>query len=260
MNLPDAPFLELSFYFADKPETVALADFLHVTTRLGGQFTGEIAVHLGGELRDQPFAAITDQLLEARAIHDLKEVVQQLAAPQQRVVQVSMTDVVGVFADAPEIVTYITISPTAMNVDHHPIAIWTEGWLFSGPLDFVAEHRAEAKQAGHRVYQRFRQLVEILSPTYATIGVEQSLPCLTDLRMKPTAYVFTDFFVNANFLGASALAQIHEWYLDAYTEQFANGLYVSSTGYFNPVHKNVEGAAIFEVSQKVGTLIALHPV
>lgn len=255
MNLPNGPFLELSFYFVDRPETAALADFIYLLVELGGECTGEIAVHVGEGIRDQPFTWITEPILEKRPIADLNDLVQQFAAPNQKVIQVYMNNATGIFSDLSEILTYLSISPSATQQDHHPLSIWTEGWMFSGPPDFLAEHAEYATQVGYQIYQRFRTLVERLSPSYAAIMIEQALPCLTDLRDNSSYYLFSYFFVNSSFVGEQHLKQIQEIYGGAYLEQLSNGLYVSSYEYFNPEHKSLPLALVLENSTKLAKLI-----
>ena len=256
MNLPDAPFLELGFYFADKPETVALADLLHLLTTLGGECTGEIAVHLGDGIRDKLFASITEQLMEERAVADLNDLVRQIAAPNQRIIQIGMHNATGISPDLPEIVTYLSISSVAMPKDRHPLAIWTEGWMFSGPPSFLEEHSEDANRVGQQVYQRFCWLVEALNPAYATITIERSLECPVDLRNETASYVFTDFFVRSEFLDASKLKLVRETCAEAYVEQLTNGLYISSNGYFNPAHISVESTIMLGNSIQVAKLLA----
>ncbi len=256
MKLPDPPFLELNFYFADLPETDAFSRLIKALVGMGAQFTGEGYAHRGMDMRDTPFAAITDEHFESISIAGSTDLEQCLADPNSRLLQVYMYDATGVVHANAEIVTYLSVSPEAALTDRHPLAIWTEGWLFSGPLAFRKQYMKRAEEVGRQIYQRFRSLVEILHPTYAAITCEWSLECLTDLRRDPRSYAFRDFFISRTYFGTPKLTRIQSLLSGAYIEPVGDGLYISGTKEMNPELRSLERRYAQEQSIEIAKLIA----
>lgn len=116
---PSAPFLELSFYFAELSETTALEHFVAVLSALGAQFAGTGYAHIGPSIQCQPFASIHDEPLEFVALDDAATLTRYLVDPNVRLIQVYMTGATGLVGTAPEILTYLSISPEASREDHH---------------------------------------------------------------------------------------------------------------------------------------------
>lgn len=253
MRQPDAPFLELSFYFADRPEVEALTQLIAAIADLGGRFTGHSLIQRGAQIRDRPFASITSEPREIAAVADIADVMRYMADPNVRLLQVSMAGTSGTTQDVAEIVTLLSISPEAAHADHHPLAVWTDGWLFSGEIS--SKHQSQARATGLQAYQRFKEVVRIVRPSYAAITVEYGLECPTDLRRDPRSAAFLDFYVSQLYLGALAFARIQGLFADAYSESMGDGKYISSSEVFNPQGRKLDIRSALENSSVVAQII-----
>lgn len=238
IRLPEPPYLELSFYFAERDEAKSFYGLVEMLARLGATFAGGGIAHRGQSIRNQPFSSIHDLPQEPVALYSLADVTQCLRQPDVRLVQVFMEGASGVAPKLSEIVGYESISEEAARQDHHPVAIWTEGTLFSGPAG--EEFDAATKEVGFRLYERFRRLVEGLRPSYATITLEYDLECPADLKRDPRSLAFRDFYISGEYIGADALKTIATLFREAYIETLAEGLYVSCTAEFNPAHRGLD--------------------
>lgn len=252
MKRPDPPYLGLNFYFARADEADAFSSLFKTLLRLGAQFCGEATLRRGDGIRGEPFAAITDSPLPQTVTLDNATLLQLLADPDVRVIQVLMEGAIGTPPDATEILSYTSISPQASNTDQHPLAIWSEGELFSGPF----KHTRRTQLEGRRVYERFRDLVAASRPDYAAITNEMGLECPTDLRRDPRSYAFKDFYVSEDFLGRAKLVKLHEWFQDAYREELADGVYISCNRAFNPNEMELESEEAQWRSLRVAKLIS----
>lgn len=246
MKHPVAPFLETNFYFADIPDEIAFMHVLRALASVGARFTGHGTVRCG---------VGTDHVREEFAtINSLQDADACVAAGNRHLVQVSMADASAAQRGGGEIVAFQSISEEAAVTDHHPIAIWSSGPLFSGPLD--KRERRERRQLGAKMYRRFLDLIRKLEPSYAAFTVESPLECPTDLRRDPRSYAFNDFYVDANFLGASRTERVLALFPDAYREPVAKGWYISCWGDFNPKHIQVDRTANGSASSAVAAIIA----
>jgi hypothetical protein len=236
-NRPDPPFLELGFYFADTPEADAFARLVETLIALGATLTGSGSAHRGSGIRGKSFASVTDKHLPEPVTVDALSLTQVLTDPDIRVVEVAMKDSIGIAQNAPELVSYVNISPEAARTDRHPLAVITEGEVFCGTL---REHFARRRhEAGTAVYSRFRELVLALDPAYASITVEWPLECPTDLRRDSRSGAFRDFFVGGSYLASEELGLLQELFSGAFVEPLANGLYISSSEDFNPERRSL---------------------
>ncbi|MBA3943778.1 MAG: hypothetical protein H0X37_04365 [Herpetosiphonaceae bacterium] len=254
MRQPDPPFLELSFYFADRTGREAFTQLVTTLVGFGATFTGEGKAHKGVGLRDQPFGSLSDELREPLPLENSEALTRWTSDPNTRLLQVSMGGATGAIADVAEIVTYESISDEAASVDHHPVAIWTEGELFSGT--FPKTHAGQARKVGQQTYERFRLLVEALAPAYAAITTEYGLECPEDLRRDARSYAFQDFFVSRSYLGANKVAKIQNLFAEAYAEPVGDGIYISCHRFFNPEGKDSEAKYGSGQSGEVARLIA----
>jgi len=248
LRKPLPPFLEIGFYHHELAETNAFARLVSASVELGAKYGGEGRAHLGKDINGKPFADTHEELLETLTITNADEFSSYLNASDVRLVQVYMENVTTLSDNATEIITYLSISPDAMRLDHHPIAIWAGGELLSG------KGSKRGTMIGHRVCRRFLQLVELLKPDYASITIEYGLECPVDLRHDPRSHAFTDFFISGDYMGIDNLSTVHDIFRGAYIQSLANGLYVSCTRNFNP-----QGIALewTDATRRSGTLAKL---
>jgi len=132
------------------------------------------------------------------------------------------------------------ITPEAAKNDWCPIAIWTEGEIFCWP-EPTKKQRLAARSTGKAVAKKFLQICDALNPDYASINVEYGLQCLTDLKANPSSCAFKDFYLRRNFVGSQKLERILNCCAGSYRKDLEDGIYISSSGDFNPAKINVDG-------------------
>lgn len=254
---PDPPLLGCSFYFPGISDADALALLVEGLVRSGARFRGEVLALRAQGARSQLFASPTD-LLSAdngvgRIALDLPGLRHYLTDPNVLLLRIGVAGAIGLAQH--EVATYSFILPESVGVDTHPLVLWSEGGVFSGPDRRVTK---AARKAGRKVYDRFLSLVKILSPAYAAITVEYSLECPMDLRLDSRSYAFRDFFIDGAYIGKSKLGLVRAMFedVDAYVEVVGDGLYVSCFGAFNPANKDVTGSIAIAKSITVAKLIA----
>jgi len=232
MKQLNPPILGLNFYFPNLLEADAFMHLAITLLNLGATFTGDASVHHEANIRSKSFASITDNPLPEDIKLDTSNLRQILLEPNHRVIQIKMRNASGIQTETDEVITYLSISPSASQRDRHPLAIWTEGWLFEGSSS--RKNSGQSQKEGRKLYNRFCTLIKELRPAYAAITIEISLECPTDLRYDPRSYAFLNFFVNEDFLGKSNLSRIEGLFQNAYIEQVDGGLYISCSKEFNP--------------------------
>lgn len=256
MKQPDAPFVELNFYFASRTERDALLQVLTAVVDRGATFTGEGRAHKGAAINGQPFGSITSELLQPVAITSLADVQHRLDDPATRLVQVYLANVTGTVSDTIEIVTFASISSEAAKRDRHPVSILTEGEVFTGTLRNA--HTKRAQRVGLRLYQQFRALVEQLDPSYAAITFEYGMECPTDLQADPRSYAFRDFYISRSYMRSSDVDRIQAMFSGAYIESLTNGVYISCTNRLNPQQGAIEAGQATQLSSDVARIIATY--
>jgi hypothetical protein len=252
MKTPNPPFLELGFYFS-LPEPDAFERFIGALLNQSAQFAGTGQAHHGPNIGKEPFGSIHDQDLHLVTIANVADLKQHLTDPDSRLVEVLMQGASGTTSDMAEAVGYVSISPGAAIADRHPLAISTEGTLFSGPPD-----RERVNAVGNQAYRRFRLLIEALNPCYASITIEYALECPSDLRRDPRSLAFRDFYVSESYVGTANLKVVEGLFTGAFVERIGEGMYVSCDEAFNPrgMKKDSEEAAWQSI--EVAKLIALR--
>lgn len=261
MKGPEAPFVELGFYYSGLSDQDA---FLRVTKgalQLGARFSGVGFAHHGAGIGRQPFAGTLDLLCEATTIDDLDSLIEKLNDPDVRVVELRMHNIIGTASDVPDILTLLSIPREAMGKNHHPVAVWSGGDMFSGPAGRPGKsQKKRAERAGRHIYKRFLKLVEATDASYAAITVEWPLLCPYELEVDPEHARFRDFFVSEAYLGEEGVRSVAELFSGAYTERTGSGLYVSTYRYFNPDGTNWLADKAERSSTRVAHFIAAaHP-
>jgi hypothetical protein len=254
MKRPTPPFLELGLYFAQSADAESFAQLVDTLVGVGAKFAGNGTVHHGKGFRDQSFASITDFALEPVTVRNRTDFIQHSRDPDRRLIQIYMEGASGIKHEVTEIIGYESISEEAAHQDHHPLAIWTEGIIFSGTPE--QQSTARAQEIGRQLYERLRLLLEALKPSYAAITVEYSLECPTDLRRDVRSLAFRDFFVSGTCVGMNNLRTVSDLFQGAYIETVADGLYISCTPEFNPQGNRLDNEYAQWQSMEVAKLIA----
>lgn len=259
LRSPQAPQMEISFYFAEKQDADAYSDIVLTLLETGAQLTGSGYAFEGDSIRTKPFEGIYDYSLTAVEGIDEQSLRNSLTDPDLRVFQIGMKGASGIVGEINEIVSYIRISEQASHSDNHPVSILSEGDFLCGPLGLTGKESRlflkKAQRMGRQVYNRFIMLCNKLSPSYAAIMVERALICPTDLRVKNDSFCFHDFYINTNNIPLPQLAHIQKLYPGIYQETLPHGQYFSSTAILNPEGKHLENASASKMSMEVSRLI-----
>ena len=240
INYLEPPFLELGFYFSSLSEKEAFALTFATLIQHGATFAGKAKI-CKNSTSTKPFLSERDNEFDdcEIIILDWDDLQRALSSDKINVEKVAINDAIGISKSAAEILTYdIFYSEEATQKDKRPILILTEGEMFSGP-EILRQMYGEEKirQAGLKVYQRFKSLVQQLNPSYASINIECSLKCPTDLQIDWRSFAFSDFFVSQDFFDQSNLNILSNIFEDAYQEKLDNGIYFSCNNDFNPEFK-----------------------
>jgi hypothetical protein len=254
MKLPAGPFVELSFYFSDMPESSVMRLMVKSLLDRDAEFAGVGNVHQGEGIKEKPYAGIMESLLNEVRISSMDELDRILDDQNSRLVQIIMNRATGVNLHTSEILTFTSISPEAAIHDQHPIAIWTEGDLFSGT--FIRHITNQAKKFGKQIYQRFIELLPELNPAYAAITSEWGLECPFDLRHDPRSISFIDFYVSRSFIGSDGIESIRKRLSNYYQEVIADGIYISGFEFLNPLGIGIDSEQAEVNSMFVSRMIA----
>ena len=254
---PEPPYLELSFYLADVTDGAGLSALASEVMRGGARLEGTVRVHRGPRIGERVFASITDEPLQTMSVSDRTALGLLMSDPLVRVIQVDMVGVVSGFPDRTSILTFQSVSVDAAKYDHHPVAVWTDGEVFSGP--FRTSRAEEAGKSGMLILRTFLSLVEQLRPSYAAITSEYPLECPFDLRKDPRSLAFCNFYVSASYLQPPARDRIRSLYAEAHVEEFADGLYVSCSREFNSSAIDLPGLTQQRLSREASRIIASAP-
>ncbi len=255
MQRPTPPLLELGFYFSDRSDYVALEQVVASLAHGGAQLSGTIHVQRGANVRATPFCGADDLPTASVALTSRAELHQQLLWPDQRVISVGMRGALP-STDEPAEVALLPISERARYIDQHPISIALSGRRLRNPAEVGRGTAADAR-LGLQVYRLFRQLVEELRPTYATLAIERRLRSPIDLREQPDPLLFHDCFVQQQLLATRDAETLARLFADAHREVLADGLYLSGTQYFNPQGVSVQHSARCEYSLHISKVVGL---
>ena len=89
-------------------------------------------------------------------------------------------------------------------------------------------------------------------PSYGAITGEYTLETPMELRADPRSLAFSDFYVDAEFVGARNLKAIREIYDGAFVSDRLHGVYVSCSWDLNPEGRDVD----YEVASARGGQVA----
>ena len=249
INHLDPPFLELGFYFSPLSEKEAFTLIFEVLIQRGATFAGKAKICKNSAATESSLSERENKFDDCEiVILDLNDLQKALLSDKINVEEIAMNNAIGISKSAAEIITYNSIySEEATQKDKHPISILTEGAMFSEPEILRQTYGKEnIRQAGLKVYQRFKSLVQQLNPSYASITVEYGLECPTDLQIDCRSLAFSDFFASQDFFGQSNLNILSNLFEDAYQEKLDNGIYISCNDDVNPEFK----AASLEIDEQ----------
>lgn len=209
INHLEPPFLEQGFYFSYLSDQEAFAYLVEELLKNGSTFSGKAQIQrklVADNISSSKLKKNSDFEL---ANLDLTELKNALLSEDIYVSQVALEGAIGIARSASEVVKYEIFSTETSLIDNRPIIVLTEGEMFSGP-EILRQSYGEEKirQVGQKVYQRFKHLVQQLDPDYASITIEYSLECPTDLKKDLRTLAFYDFFASCRFFDKANLEAI----------------------------------------------------
>ena len=127
----------------------------------------------------------------------------------------------------------------------------SNGDLFSGPH----EDSSATIKRGKEVSRLFQDLAWSVRPYYAAICLEYSLETPDELRKDWRSQAFFDFFVDGQAIGLALQEEIKELVKGAFISEHDSALYVSMTGWFNPMEINVSTEDASDMSGNVAKVL-----
>ena len=249
MKEPSGELVELDFYFSDRSSADALRDIVVHCLRNGGTYCGQLLASQFPNARAAEFQGVYSSDVNVIAVGH-EGLLRRLNDLNTRAVKIPVRSALGLTRDVPEIVTYSGVSQMASAIDTHPVAIVSEGWVFSTP-----GYERQAQKAGKRCYQKFIDVCTALAPDYAAILNEHSLPCRYDLGQGLGHECFCDFFVSFDPHDASVISELEAMFTDSYTERLRSGIFVSTTPVYNPEMAGIDRRTAFTRSKRVARLL-----
>lgn len=203
MRNPDAPYLELGFYFRQKSGRDSLRLVAETLTNHFG------AVPRDACAVDQTGSSLT-RANEARErtakLSSADDLDRLLRDPSIFVRKVSFDGGTRVVQDAREFLVALPIEGSDCKDESNVVAIWVEGAAFS--RDPKSQISKKEKQVAARALTAFRKLVSLLRPTYASITVDYGLETPNDLRHDPRSLAFRDFYLGRADFGEPFLEKL----------------------------------------------------
>lgn len=247
---PSGELVEIDLYFGG----LSSADAIELVTKHcldnDGECSNRIYASRFVGARAANFEGVyTDEITQVEATDD--DLLAQFDDENKRIVRVPIHGALGISQKSSDVVTFCGISAAASQCDSHPVAIVAEGSVFSTP-----GYSQEAAKAGKMCYRRFVDYCRRLRPDYAAILNEDSLPCRHDLKLGRGKGCFGDFFVNSVVYGETLVAKLEEMYSDSYLERSSEGLYISTTAWYNPKRRSIDRLEARERSTVVARLLA----
>jgi hypothetical protein len=218
---PGAPFVELGVYAHDRPDEKLFTDVLDFLVRRGGTSNGRARAHLVAD-PDDPFEGPTDVAQVEVPLDDLSTVA--MRGSEHRIVAVEVAGVLRYDRGHCVVVTYLRVDRVTAPGDHHPVALWATGELFSGPV------QRSTMRAGTELRDLFRSMVEDVRPSYGAITVDWPLCSPQEIAADPKlAGDYGDVFVGRDYVGEQMLAETQAATSGQESELTPLGLFVFSS-------------------------------
>lgn len=233
-NYPDPPLIEFCFYFSDRHEAEAFAAV--VETVLEQQRIMSVAACIvrtphARNLQFEAPASVDVSLLTSGPVEvqfDRQELQKELRSDDARVLSISYLTESNTDLITPEVITYCRIAEHAVGVDSHPIAIQTSGLEMDLLQNSVRRNSIQIKEISQKIFERFQWLTNALNPSYASITMEYSLECPTELLGESRSFAFKDFYVSRAFVNRKAMNSLRDLFSDAYQQTTASGVFLST--------------------------------
>jgi len=249
MKNPEAPFLEISFYFSNEDGNSSLE-------KLTAYLLGRGAVPKAAYTTDRTNSPLVgfDFRFQEHRIDRSENVWELLQNDNTTTIKIALEKGTRIIPDTREFVVQLPISENSVHVDHNPVALWLEGEALSYAPTMTIP--VKVRRIGTKTLKVFRDAILFLQPTYAAITVDYDMECPTDLKHDPRTHAFRDFYIARAYVGEEGLSKIRQFCPGAYHEDLPMGQITCCSGFLAPDEIYVETSSAFELSEQVGRMIS----
>ena len=111
-----------------------------------------------------------------------------------------------------------------------------------------------ALRQGRDAYIVFKNVIEATHPSYAAITVDYEMETPCELIVDSRSHAFRDFYIDSRLADSISLSRLLDKVQPKpYVESMEEGIYVSSSGYFNP-----EGVSIDSSGARISDFISIR--
>ncbi len=132
------------------------------------------------------------------------------------------------------------------------LTYWTSGQHFTGPNEAAMKY---AFSTGRKLTKAFLRLCEHHAPVYGAITLLDDLQEPVELVRGGEPCAFQDFFLSDTWFHGEVRTRIQAMYADAFVDETAGGLYVSTNPWFNRPGKRLTREQTFDRSKRLSRLI-----
>ena len=252
MKEPDAPFFEFGLYYDRLPDETAFAGVVNAVEATGSKVIG-IGVHRAPGIKEMPFVGPADLPIHTIGLNPRMRMADLCRDSDVRVVRVAVTGFLETKRGHSEIITYGGVLHS--HAEHHPICVWASGdWM--SPVGSNRFPRTKTiRDKGSRILKVFYELLRVTDPSYASMTSEYTMEVPVDLHLTGRSLAFENFYASRVFFGDRSINTIRRIVSEAYCEEVAGGIYVSTWAFLNPAGIELSSEKAGEVSCAVAKLI-----
>lgn len=216
MKNPDSPFLEFGFYFQgirplDAFLLVARKIVSHQPVKLYN-----VSATPGTAAGNGDTPSVGDGKFIDVPINSFSDLESVLVLSRIEVPRLMLSGLLDIERNAYE---FVVLSPHS-NSNGSVVSVWSDGaWTSTGSGLSEKEQKSRKKKA-HRL---FRDLVLLLSPSYAAITVEYSLEAPEQLRSDSRSLAFSDFYLSEKYISSSITSAFATNFSSFRQESVGNG-------------------------------------
>lgn len=117
--------------------------------------------------------------------------------------------------------------------NHIVLSIITEDIVFE-PVHLFGEPESKSQKKGLLIYEKFYDIINELSPLYASIDVEWEMKTPLQLKEDRFNVSFSSGYISNIYCDNQLNNLLKSLNQEVYTEKLDNGIYISSVKFFNP--------------------------
>lgn len=253
MRNPDAPYLELSFYFHNQSGKDSFRKFVKAFSYVYRFQPIEAVVH---HSTSEYLKRSVDHYEHLVRLTSLSQMTQLLDDPSSFAKKITIENGSMIVPDAREFLVILPRPDCGCSCKSNVVAVWAEGEAFSRPV--AKSDSSKERTTTENALRTFKELIARLLPSYATITVDYGLETPCDLKADSRTLAFRDFYLSRSDFGDAFLQDVRTKYPWGVNEILGDGQLTVTTAQFlaafgRDVHVNCSS---FELSQYVGKSIA----